>query len=62
MIVEKHVRYATEVETVQDAFKFIMSYLDEIQTPHIEIRPFYIVQDDDHPAGIMYEVSIGGDV
>ena len=59
MTTEKHVRYATTVPDLPDAWRFVMGHLDEIKQPRISIEPvtwFYPGEDE----VTEYEVSVGG--
>ena len=50
--IEVTTRYATTVDTLPEAFTFIMSKLDDLGgTPRIQISPVWVVSEDpdDHP-------------
>jgi len=44
--VEKHVRYATNCDTLPDAWAFVMEHVDEFKSPSIDINPFWRYSDD----------------
>ena len=61
----RHVRRSTMVDTVELAFAFCISAIDEekIRIPQIEINPvmtYEEVDDEGHEAKIRYEVSVAG--
>lgn len=61
MTVEVTTKYATTVNTVQDAFVFVMEHLDDVvgSGPSIHISPFWIINDDNSTER-QFEVSIQG--
>lgn len=58
---EKHVNYATVVDTLPEAWTFVMEHVDDVgPAPHITISPIRPAREDpdDHP--VYFEVSVGG--
>lgn len=43
---EKHVRYSTDVNTLTEAWTFIMSHVDEYATPTIGIEAYEYIGDN----------------
>ena len=58
--VEKHVCYAATVTTVADAWRLVMSHVDEFTEPRIEIRPRRSKADTEEETTVEFEVTIGG--
>lgn len=60
-VVEKTVEYRKAVETVPDAFAFIMSYLDELgDEPSIHITPAHIYNEESEDTYDGFYVVIQG--
>lgn len=60
--VEVTTRYATQVETIGDAFACVMEFMDRLTVPpRIEITPFTCICDGDeeHPEAGFYVVVSG---
>jgi hypothetical protein len=62
---EKHVRYNTDVDTLTDAWTFIMGHVDEFAAPTIGIEAFSrvsysLIGDIEEHAIVGYTASIHG--
>lgn len=57
MSTEKHVRYNTDVDTLTDAWTFIMSHVDEFAAPTIGIEAW--ARSSYNESAIREEVSTG---
>lgn len=64
MSTEKHVRYNTDVDTLTDAWTFIMSHVDEFAAPTIGIEAWvrydYNESLDSQEASTGYSASVHG--
>jgi len=64
--IERTIRYATSVEELTDAWKFIMDKIDEVgPNPSIAINPRWItpvsaMNDDDYVSRREFEVTVSG--
>lgn len=59
--IERTVRLATTVNTLTEAWAFVMEHLDEMgDDPSIEIRPQWIVSSDSDENGREFSVVISG--
>lgn len=64
MTAEKHVRYSDDVDTLPEAWEFIMRYVDEFTAPSIAIEAFtrYAYDEDVNDGTPGYTASIHGNV
>lgn len=63
MSTEKHVRYSTDVNTLTDAWTFIMGHVDEYTAPTIGIEAwtrYSLTGDAEDAATVGYTASIHG--
>lgn len=62
--VEVTTRYVTRVDTLRDAWAFVMTYVDRVgPDPRIEIKPYWTITPDlgdDDPAPRSFEVIVDG--
>jgi hypothetical protein len=57
--IERTVRYATTVQEITDAWAFVMAWMDQCgPDPQIEIKPYWLVTDDDTER--MFSVVVSG--
>lgn len=66
-MVDKYVNYTDDVDTIPEAFSFIMEYMDQFKSPHITIQPYTTYQNlsdlEDEDAGEQkFGVSVSGTV
>lgn len=66
-MVDKYINYTEDVESIQEAFTFIMGYLDEFEAPSIAITAYKqyndILEMDEEEAGeLRFGVSVSGNV
>lgn len=66
-MVEKFVNYSEDVDTIQEAFAFIMNYMDEFESPSITIQPYLSYEnlsdlDNDEAGEQKFGVSVSGNV
>lgn len=66
-MVDKFVNYSEDVATIQEAFAFIMDYMDQFSKPAITIQPYtsyeHLSDLDDEDAGeLRFGVSVSGSV
>jgi hypothetical protein len=59
--VERTTKYATTVDTLPDAWAFVMSHLDELASlgPSVHISPFWVYGDGDETTR-RFEVAVEG--
>lgn len=66
-MVDKYVNYSEDVATIQEAFAFIMEYMDQFKSPSIAIQPYTSYErlsdlDDDDAGELRFGVSVSGSV
>lgn len=66
-MVDKFVNYSEDVDTIQEAFSFIMNYMDEFKSPNIAIQPYTSYAnlsdlEDDDAGEQKFGVSVSGNV
>lgn len=66
-MVDKFVNYSEDVDTVPEAFSFIMEYVDLFESPSITIQPYMSYQnlsdlEDDEAGEQKFGVSVSGTV
>lgn len=66
-MVDKFVNYSEDVDTIQEAFAFIMDYMDQFSKPAITIQPYTSYDslsdlDDDEAGELRFGVSVSGNV
>lgn len=66
-MVEKFVNYSENVDSIQQAFAFIMDYMDQFESPNITIQPYTSYEslsdmDDDDKGELKFGVSVSGNV
>lgn len=57
--VEEFVRYSAQTDTIGEAFEFVMTYIDRMQHPSVEINACYAHMDDEDTFQ-HYHVSVFG--
>lgn len=68
-MVDKYIEYSDLVETLQEAYGFIMDHADEFKAPNISIMAHEVYHDiqsltgdDESDVEIHYNVSVAGNV
>lgn len=66
-MVDKFINYSEDVDTIQEAFAFIMNYMDEFKSPNIVIQPYLSYEnlsdlDNDEAGEQKFGVSVSGNV
>lgn len=66
-MVDKFINYSEDVDTIQEAFSFIMNYMDEFESPSIAIQPYKSYEnltdlEDDEAGEQKFGVSVSGNV
>lgn len=66
-MVDKFINYSEDVDTIQEAFAFIMGYMDQFKSPNISIQPYTSYEnlsdlDDDEAGELRFGVSVSGSV
>jgi hypothetical protein len=66
-MVEKFINYSENVDNIQEAFAFIMAYMDEFESPDIRIQPYTSYESltdmsDDDKGELKFGVSVSGTV
>lgn len=66
-MVDKFISYSEDVDTIQEAFSFIMAYMDQFKSPNIAIQPYTSYQNltdlsDDDAGDQRFGVSVSGTV
>lgn len=66
-MVEKFINYSENVDNIQEAFAFIMAYMDEFESPDIRIQPYTSYESltdmsDDDKGESKFGVSVSGTV
>lgn len=66
-MVDKFINYSENVDNIQEAFAFIMEYMDEFESPNITIQPYTSYEslsdmDDDGKGELKFGVSVSGNV
>lgn len=64
-MVDKFINYSEDVDTIQEAFAFIMNYMDEFESPTIAIQPYLSYEnlsdlDNDEAGEQKFGVSVSG--
>ena len=67
-MVDKYINYSEDVETVNEAFAFVMDHMEEFSAPSITISAYEVYHDistfesEDVEADVRYGVSVSGTV
>lgn len=66
-MVDKFINYSDDVDNIQEAFSFIMEYMDQFESPNITIQPFTSYEsisdmDDEDKGKQKFGVSVSGTV
>lgn len=67
-MVDKFINYSEDVETVNEAFAFVMDHMDEFSAPSITISAYEVYHDistfseDNVETDVRYGVSVSGTV
>lgn len=66
-MVDKFINYSDDLDTLNEAFGFVMDYVDQFKSPNIVITAYEHYSDvtemlDDEKAEIKYGVSVSGTV
>lgn len=66
-MVDKFINYSENVDNIQEAFAFIMAYMDEFESPDIRIQPYTSYESltdmsDDDKGELKFGVSVSGTV
>lgn len=66
-MVDKFINYSEDVDNIQEAFSFIMEYMDQFASPNIAIQPYTSYKnltdmDDDDKGELKFGVSVSGTV
>lgn len=66
-MVDKFINYRDDKDTLNEAFGFVMEYVDEFKSPNIVITAYEVYHDvtemdDDTKGGLKYSVSVSGNV
>lgn len=66
-MVDKFVNYSEDVDTIQEAFTFIMEYMDQFKSPTIAIQPYLSYEnlsdlDNDEAGEQKFGVSVSGTI
>lgn len=56
-----HTRYSTTVDTLEQAWSFVMTHVDKWPEPRIEIAPMWEFESGEDERQV-FEVSVSGDV
>lgn len=61
MTVEKTTKYATSVDSLPEAFAFVMSKIDDLgESPSIYINPIWVYGGDEEGGKRKFEVAVDG--
>lgn len=59
--VSKFIRYSSQVETLHEAWSFVMSYVDEFEAPSVEINPYWVYGREGVEDGALgFDVVVSG--
>lgn len=67
-MVDKFINYTEDVETLNEAFAFVMEYVDQFQAPSIDITAYEqyhdisTISNEDVVKNVRYGVSVSGTV
>ena len=66
-MVDKFINYSDDKDTLNEAFGFIMDYVDQFKSPNIVITAYEVYHDafemnDEAQADLKYGVSVSGNV
>jgi len=66
-MVDKFINYSENVDTIPEAFSFIMEYMDQFKSPNISIQPYTSYESlsdltDDDAGEQKFGVSVSGTV
>lgn len=66
-MVDKFINYSENVDSIQEAFAFIMDYMDQFESPSIAIQPYtsydsLVDMDDEDKGELKFGVSVSGNV
>lgn len=67
-MVDKFINYTEDVETLNEAFTFVMGYVDQFQAPSIDITAYEVYHDistfteENVVRDVRYGVSVSGTV
>ncbi len=66
-MVDKFINYSDDKDTLNEAFGFVMDYVDQFKSPNIVITAYEVYHDvmemdDDTKGELKYGVSVSGNV
>ncbi len=67
-MVDKFINYSDDVDTLNEAFGFVMDYVDQFKSPNIVISAVEVynditeMSDEDYEPELKYGVSVSGNV
>ena len=66
-MVDKFISYSNDFDTLNEAFGFVMDYVDEFKSPNIVITAYEVYHnvtemDDETKGELRYGVSVSGNV
>lgn len=66
-MVDKFINYSDDLDTLNEAFGFVMDYVDQFKSPNIVITAYEVYHDvsemeDEENAELKYGVSVSGSV